>query len=165
VSTGSRRGEGIFPRLGLLRAGQCYVGETLTSSTRQLSAAETASLVRKAVKTAHPGVEFRVRSKTYAGGASVDVSWTYGPTAAQIEATAKLYQGATFDGMTDCSTYRESLLSTDDGAGSRQLRRRLRVLPPQLLPRAEQPASRLHWRALRPMPRISRSCAVRARQR
>jgi len=86
------------------------------STKRRLSAAETAALVRKAVKTAHPGVKFSVRSKTYAGGASVDVSWTDGPTASEVEATAKLYQGATFDGMTDVRHYHDSLLSTDGGA-------------------------------------------------
>jgi conjugative element/phage-associated large polyvalent protein len=83
---------------------------------RRLSAAETAALVRKAVKGAHPGVKFSVRSKTYAGGASVDVSWTDGPTASEVEATAKLYQGATFDGMTDVKHYHDSLLSIDAGA-------------------------------------------------
>jgi len=91
--------------------------EPVTPSTkRRLSAAETAALVRKAVKTAHPGVKFSVRSKTYAGGASIDVSWTDGPTTSQVEATTKLYQGATFDGMTDLRHYHDSLLSTDDGA-------------------------------------------------
>jgi Large polyvalent protein associated domain 29 len=86
------------------------------STKRRLSTAATAALVRKAVKTAHPGVKFSVRSKTYAGGASIDVSWTDGPTVPQVEATAKLYQGATFDGMTDSTHYHDSLLSTDDGA-------------------------------------------------
>lgn len=87
-----------------------------TATTRRLSAAETASLVRKALKTAHPGIKFGVRSKTYAGGASIDVSWTDGPTTSQVEATAKLYQGASFDGSTDTQDYHESLLSTEDGA-------------------------------------------------
>jgi conjugative element/phage-associated large polyvalent protein len=91
--------------------------ESVTPNTkRHLSTAETAALVRKAIKSAHPGVKFGVRSKTYAGGASIDVSWTDGPTVAQVEATAKLYQGASFDGMTDSRQYHDSLLSTDDGA-------------------------------------------------
>jgi hypothetical protein len=80
-----------------------------TNTKRHLSTAETAVLVRRVVK-------FRVRSKTYAGGSSIDVSWTDGPTTAQVEATAKLYQGASFDGMADLRHYHDSLLSTDDGA-------------------------------------------------
>jgi hypothetical protein len=60
-----------------------------------------------------PPSSFRVRSKTYAGGASVDVSWTDGPTTPRVEATAKLYQGANFNGSTDMKEYHDSLLSTE----------------------------------------------------
>lgn len=92
-------------------------GDPMSLSTqRRLSTAETAALLRKALKAAHPGVKFRVRSNSYAGGASIDIGWTDGPTTPQVEATAKLYQGASFDGMTDSTTYHESLLSTEDGA-------------------------------------------------
>ncbi len=89
---------------------------THANTKRYLSPAETARLVRKAIKDAHPGVKFSVRTNTYAGGASVRVSWTDGPTAPQVEATAKRYAGASFDGMTDMKSYHDALLSTDDGA-------------------------------------------------
>lgn len=39
------------------------------------SAADTAKLVRAALKRSFPGTRFFVRSKTYSAGASIDVSW------------------------------------------------------------------------------------------
>jgi hypothetical protein len=83
---------------------------------RYLSAAETAKLVRQALNDAHPGVKFSVRSHNYAGGASVRVNWTDGPTCREVEATARRYAGADFDGMTDIKSYHDTLLSTEDGA-------------------------------------------------
>lgn len=85
-------------------------------STRYLSCAETAKLIRAALKSSFPGVKFSVRSHTYAGGASIDVKWTDGPNVSDCERVAKRYAGATFDGMTDMKTYHRDLLSTDDGA-------------------------------------------------
>jgi hypothetical protein len=84
--------------------------------TRYLSAAETAKLVRQALKDAHPGVKFSVRSRNYAGGASVRVNWTDGPTCREVETTTRRYKGADFDGMTDTRSYHDALLSTEDGA-------------------------------------------------
>ncbi len=73
----------------------------------RLSCAETAQLVRQALKTAFPGHKFSVRAKTYSGGASVDIAWTDGPTAKQVDAICKRFEGATFDGMIDLKSYRE----------------------------------------------------------
>jgi len=39
------------------------------------SAADTAKLVRAALKRSLPATRFSVRSKTYSAGASIDVSW------------------------------------------------------------------------------------------
>lgn len=86
------------------------------ATKRNLSAAETAVLVRKALKSAHPGVKFSVRSNNYAGGASIHIGWTDGPTDPQVQQTARLFAGATFDGMTDMTSHHDSLLSTEDGA-------------------------------------------------
>ena len=69
------------------------------------SLAETAKLVRAALKDAFPGVKFSVRGKSYAGGASIDVRWTDGPTSAEVERVAKRYEGADFDGMVDLKSY------------------------------------------------------------
>lgn len=68
---------------------------------RYVSCADTAKLVRAALKRSFPGVKFGVRSHVYAGGASIDVSWMDGPTGAMVEAVAGAFAGARFDGMID----------------------------------------------------------------
>lgn len=70
-------------------------------STKYLTCAETAKLVRAALKEAFPGVKFGVRAKTYSGGASMTITWTDGPNNAQVEAIANRFQGAYFDGSID----------------------------------------------------------------
>jgi hypothetical protein len=85
------------------------------SEKKYLSVTETAKLLRKALKAAHPGVKFSVRSSSYSGGASIRVGWTDGPTAAEVDKTANLYRGATFDGMVDMKSYHDSLLANEDG--------------------------------------------------
>jgi hypothetical protein len=82
---------------------------------KYLTVAETAKLIRAALKAEFPGQKFSVRSDSYAGGASIRVTWTDGPTVAAVEATAKMYEGATFDGMTDMKSYKETPLAGPDG--------------------------------------------------
>lgn len=77
-----------------------------------LSCAQTAKLVRAALKEAFPGVKFSVRSSVYSGGASIDVGYTDGPDAAQVKGVVNAFQGAYFDGMTD---YKGSNYSSLDG--------------------------------------------------
>lgn len=76
-----------------------------------LSCAETAKLVRTALAARWPGVKFSVRSKTYSGGASIDVSWTDGPPQKSVETVVKEFEGADFDGMQDLKTYHDSMLN------------------------------------------------------
>lgn len=85
-------------------------------SKRYVSCVDTAKLVRKALKAEFPTTKFSVRSSSYSGGASIDVSWTDGPTGAQVDAVTFLYRGATFDGMTDMKSHHDSILATEDGA-------------------------------------------------
>ena len=82
------------------------------SNTQYLTCAETAKLVRAALKESFPGVKFSVKSSNYAGGASINVGYIDGPSAAQVEAVAKAFQGAYFDGMTD---YKGSNYNSLDG--------------------------------------------------
>ena len=70
---------------------------------KYLSCAETAKLVRTALKKNFPGVTFSVRSDVYSGGASIDVSWVLGPTTKEVDAIAGQYESADFDGV---STWR-----------------------------------------------------------
>lgn len=73
--------------------------------SKYLSCAETAKLVRQALKEAFPAVKFSVRSSVYSGGASIDVRWTDGPLADQVDKVAKTFQGCYFDGMQDYKGY------------------------------------------------------------
>ena len=77
------------------------------------SCAETASLVRAALKQSFPGVKFSVRSDTYSMGASIDVRWTDGPSSKAVEKVAKQFEGADFDGMIDLKSYNDHWLSPD----------------------------------------------------
>ena len=70
-----------------------------------ISCAETAKLVRTALREAFPEIKFSVKSRVYSGGASINVKWTDGPTSTQVEEIAKRFAGATFDGMTDSMNY------------------------------------------------------------
>lgn len=81
------------------------------SEPRRISCADTAKLVRAALKQSFPGVKFSVTSKTYSGGASVDVSWTDGPTTKEVDAISKQFEGASFDGMIDLKEYHASTLN------------------------------------------------------
>ena len=76
--------------------------------TPYLSCAETAKLVRAALKNAFPGVKFSVTSKTYSGGASINVGWIDGPSEPEVETVSKRFSGATFDGMQDLKSYHTS---------------------------------------------------------
>lgn len=64
-------------------------------------AAEAAKMIRRELKEAFPGIKFTVRSKTYSGGDSVNVSWFNGPTQTDVEDVIKKYQQGHFDGMYD----------------------------------------------------------------
>lgn len=81
-----------------------------------LSCAETAKLIRVALRRAFPAVKFGVRSRTYSGGASIDVSWTDGPCQREVEAVAEIYAGGRFDGMIDLAYSVDHVLLPDGSA-------------------------------------------------
>ena len=85
----------------------------MTKSTEYLSVAETAKLVRKALKKSFPETKFSVRSKSYAGGASIDVRWTDGPQWEEVTSVVYPYQGAGFDGMIDLKFHKEHYITAD----------------------------------------------------
>ena len=84
--------------------------------TKYLSCAETAKLVRTALKKNFPGVKFSVRSSVYSGGASIDVSWVLGPTTKEVDAVAGQYASADFDGSIDMETHYDHWLLPDGSA-------------------------------------------------
>lgn len=64
--------------------------------------------IRTELKRAFPAVKFSVRTSQYSGGNSIDVTWTDGPAAQQVERITAKYSGGSFDGMTDCYDYKSS---------------------------------------------------------
>ncbi|MGX8291508.1 LPD29 domain-containing protein [Xanthomonas oryzae] len=70
-------------------------------ATKYFTCAETAKLIRKALKEAFPGIKFSVKSHTYSGGASINVSWTDGPNEDQVKAVARHFEASYFDGWID----------------------------------------------------------------
>ena len=76
---------------------------------RYLNTKEVAVLVRKVLKEAFPGIKFSVRQDRYAGGSSVNVSWTDGPLMGEVDRHVRLFQGSKFDGMTDSRDYHDTV--------------------------------------------------------
>lgn len=62
--------------------------------------------LRIMLKHEFPGVKFSVKKRN--GSDSVDIAWVDGPTSEQVEKLAKLFQGRTFDGMTDYEDFVDS---------------------------------------------------------
>jgi hypothetical protein len=97
---------------------------TAAPKSRYLSCAETAKLVRSALKAAFPGITFSVRSETYSMGASITVSWTDGPTERQVNDVTDRYRRSDFDGSDDSTKNRPDTLIAFDAdfiSGSRTL--------------------------------------------
>lgn len=69
------------------------------------SCKETAILVRGELKKHFPGIKFSVRKDEYAGGATVTVHWTDGPSRPSVEHVVKRFEGASFDGSIDLKSY------------------------------------------------------------
>jgi hypothetical protein len=64
--------------------------------------------IRIMLKAAFPGVKFSVKSDSFSMGDSVDVSWTDGPTAAEVDAITGKFSAGSFNGMDDSYTYTSS---------------------------------------------------------
>lgn len=74
----------------------------LTTMARTLTmAAIAAKELKQQLQTRFPGIQFRVGSKNYAGGSSLDVRWDFGPSVKEVEELAIQRQHGYFDGMSD----------------------------------------------------------------
>lgn len=92
------------------------------TSTRYLSTAETAKLMRKALQKAFPDLPksfFSVRSSVYSGGSSIRVSWTDGPSTKLVDEVVWPFKSTSFDGMTDSTIYIPTELELPDGTKAR----------------------------------------------
>lgn len=78
-----------------------------------LTCADTAKLVREVLKEQFPGTKFSVRSKTYAGGASIDISYVDGPRSREVEAACDHLRSSDFNAMIDLKESRGGTLFVD----------------------------------------------------
>ena len=81
--------------------------------------ARGAKNIRKELKVAFPGIKFSVRSNSFAGGNSINIEWTEGPTREEVENIANKYEQGSFDGMTDCYNYKRNCDFTDENGGAK----------------------------------------------
>lgn len=88
-------------------------GET-PKMARYIDTADVAKIVRKELKANFKGIKFTVRSSRYAGGSSIRVGWTDGPTDDQVNEIVGWMKGTSFDGMIDLQSYHDSVLDGEN---------------------------------------------------
>lgn len=68
-----------------------------------------------------PGIKFSVKGSTFSMGDAIDVHWTMGPTANEVDAIIDRYQECDFDGSDDSTHYRtgEARKFTDAHGGAK----------------------------------------------
>jgi len=71
------------------------------SRSTYISLKDTAILIRKALAAKFPRTKFSVRGKSYAGGASISVGWTDGPSKREVEAITDRFVAGRFNSMID----------------------------------------------------------------
>lgn len=81
-----------------------------------VSVTDTAKLIRAQLKAQFPDQKFSVKSDKYAGGASINVSWTDGPTDSAVYAVVNGFSGQNFDGMIDMAYSKQAWLEDDGSA-------------------------------------------------
>jgi hypothetical protein len=67
--------------------------------------AEAAKAIRNELKQKFPLIKFSVKSRSFAGGDSIDINWIDGPSREMVVKITGKYQYGNFDGMTDCYNY------------------------------------------------------------
>jgi hypothetical protein len=88
---------------------QAYKAEQKEANKGKSSTHAGASAAIKAeLKKEFPNTKFSVTSDTYSGGNSVRISWTDGPTNAEVEKYSSKYQYGQFNGMEDIYEYTNS---------------------------------------------------------
>lgn len=71
----------------------------------RLDAVASIAAMRRALKAAFPGLKISVRMSRGTAYGNASVSWTDGPSVAEVEAVTEPFRGRGFDGMTDSTTY------------------------------------------------------------
>ena len=63
-------------------------------NVENVSAVDTAKLVRKVLKGTFPNQNFSVKTSTYSGGSSIDVRWADGLILTEVEPIVRRYAGS-----------------------------------------------------------------------
>lgn len=71
--------------------------------------ARAAANIKKELGMTFPGVAFSVKSDSFSMGNSVHVCWSLGPTEDEVRKITGKYEAGSFDGMTDCYNYDDSV--------------------------------------------------------
>lgn len=78
-----------------------------------IDTADVAKIIRYRLKLLYPGTKFSVRLQRYAGGSSIDVYWTDGPSSRAVDRIIKPYSSKGFDGMIDMAYHKSAWLMPD----------------------------------------------------
>jgi len=85
--TAEQRGEAIQRyKAGLDRRDAWKAEQKEKNKGKSSSHAGAAAAIKQELKDAFPNIKFSVRSDSFAGGDSVHIAWTDGPTTRQVEA-------------------------------------------------------------------------------
>lgn len=109
---------------------------------RQVGLAETAKLVRQALKERWPTHRFGVRIQRHSAGGWITVSWTDGPSVDEVETLTQGFRGQGYDSLSECRTYHDVSVIGAAGASERvhfacERVACVRATSPQLRARAE----------------------------
>lgn len=77
---------------------------TPVSATNK-SRVAAAKNIRRQLAARFPRVKFTVRGSSYAGGDSIHVGWTDGPTVEQVDDILREYRAGSFDSWSECYEY------------------------------------------------------------
>lgn len=83
-------------------------------TVRSYSLTATAGLIREALKAAFPTVKFSVTTDRFAGGTSLDIRYTDGPSGQQVKAVYAPFISGHFDGMQDMHVYNGGLTAVGE---------------------------------------------------
>lgn len=79
--------------------------------TRYITTTETAKIIRKTLKSEFPGIKFSVRSRKYAGGSSINISYNdINLNSREVDKVTDKFSAGDFDGMTDSYNYRNDAI-------------------------------------------------------
>ncbi len=75
--------------------------------------------LKQELRDAFPETKFSVRSSSFSGGDSIDISWTDGPISEEVEKISGKYQQGNFNGMIDLYEYSKTNVWPDVFGGAK----------------------------------------------